>query len=146
MHACSVASDSVTLWTMAHQAPLSWGSPGKNIRVGCHALLQRIFLTQGPNLHLLCLLHCTWILYHWATRQALWRPCCTQIAKSTPDFYRFAGNDVNYISYQTTRKKETLFEEICKWLKGQLFQNPGAKVNMEIYIKSLNSKLLLIMI
>ena len=54
----------VTLWTVAHHAPLSWGSPGKNIRVGCHALLQRIFLTQGMNLRLFCLLHCTWILYH----------------------------------------------------------------------------------
>ena len=32
-------------------------SPGKNTGVGCHALLQRIFLTQGSNLHLLCLLH-----------------------------------------------------------------------------------------
>ena len=26
-------------------------------------LLQRIFLTQGSNLHLLCLLNCRWILY-----------------------------------------------------------------------------------
>ena len=34
-----------------------WGSPGKNTGVGCHFLLQRIFLTQGSNLHLLCLLH-----------------------------------------------------------------------------------------
>ena len=34
-----------------------WDSPGKNIGVGCHALLQDIFLTQGSNLHLLCLLH-----------------------------------------------------------------------------------------
>ena len=30
---------------------------GKNTGVGCHALLQGIFLTQGSNLHLLCLLH-----------------------------------------------------------------------------------------
>ena len=34
-----------------------WDSPGKNTRVGCHALLQRIFPTQGPNWSLLCLLH-----------------------------------------------------------------------------------------
>ena len=34
-----------------------WDSPGKNIGVGCHALLQEIFLTQGSNLHFLCLLH-----------------------------------------------------------------------------------------
>ena len=32
-------------------------SPGKNTRVACHLLLQGIFLTQGLNLHLLCLLH-----------------------------------------------------------------------------------------
>ena len=31
-------------------------SPGKNTGVGCHALLQGIFPTQGSNQHLLCLL------------------------------------------------------------------------------------------
>ena len=35
----------------------AWDSPGKNNRVGCHALLQRIFPNQGSKLHLLCLLH-----------------------------------------------------------------------------------------
>ena len=45
----------VTTWTVAHQAP-----PGKNTGVGCHALLQGIFLTQGSNPSLL---HCRWILY-----------------------------------------------------------------------------------
>ena len=34
-----------------------WDSPGKNTRVGCHALLQEIFLTQGSNLCFLPLLH-----------------------------------------------------------------------------------------
>ena len=34
-----------------------WGSPGKDTGVGCHFLLQGIFLTQGSNLRLLCLLH-----------------------------------------------------------------------------------------
>ena len=34
-----------------------WGSPDKNTRVGCHALHQGIFLTQGSNLCFLCLLH-----------------------------------------------------------------------------------------
>ena len=32
-------------------------SPDKTTGVGCHALLQEIFPTQGLNLHLLCLLH-----------------------------------------------------------------------------------------
>ena len=36
-------------------------SPGKNTGMGCHALLQGIFWTQGLNPGLL---HCRWILYH----------------------------------------------------------------------------------
>ena len=38
-----------------------WDSPGKNTGVGCHALLQGIFPTQGSNQGLL---HCRWIFYH----------------------------------------------------------------------------------
>ena len=39
-----------TLWTIAHQAPLSMGFfSSKNSRVGCHFLLQGIFPTQGLN-------------------------------------------------------------------------------------------------
>ena len=34
-----------------------WDYSGKNTRVGCHALLQGIFLTQVSNFHLLFLLH-----------------------------------------------------------------------------------------
>ena len=37
-----------------------WDSPGKNTGVGCHFLLQGIFLTQETNLGLL---HCRHILY-----------------------------------------------------------------------------------
>ena len=32
--------------------PLAMDFPGKNTGVGCHYLLEGIFLTQGPNLHL----------------------------------------------------------------------------------------------
>ena len=60
---CSVVSDSATPWMVAHQTPLSMGFSGKNSGVGCHFLLQEIFLTQGSNLRLLCLLHCRRILY-----------------------------------------------------------------------------------
>ena len=42
-------------------------SPGKNIGVGCRALLQGIFLTQGSNL---CFLHYRGTLYHSATGEA----------------------------------------------------------------------------
>ena len=47
-----------TLWTIAHQAPLSMQFiPGKDTGMGCHFLLQGIFLIQGLNPHLLYLLH-----------------------------------------------------------------------------------------
>ena len=36
-------------------------SPGKNTRVGCHSLLQGIFLTPGSNMGLL---HCRQMIYH----------------------------------------------------------------------------------
>ena len=46
-----------TPWTIAHQTPLCpWNSIGKNTGVGCHSLLQGIFLTQRSNPSLLCLL------------------------------------------------------------------------------------------
>ena len=47
----------VTPWTAAHQAPLSWDFPGMTTGIGCHFLLQEIFLIQGSNLHLLHLLY-----------------------------------------------------------------------------------------
>ena len=53
-----------TLWTVAHQAPLPMGFFRKNTDVGCHALLQGSFPTQGSKPCLLHLLHCRWILYH----------------------------------------------------------------------------------
>ena len=37
-----------------------WHSPGKNTGVGCHSLLQGIFLTQGSNMGLL---HCRQVIY-----------------------------------------------------------------------------------
>ena len=51
----------VTPLTIACQAPLSMGFSGKNTGVGCHALLQGIFLTQGWNLGLP---NCRQVLYH----------------------------------------------------------------------------------
>ena len=46
----------LTLLPEASQAPLPWDSPGKNAGVGCHFLLQGIFLTQGSNTHVPSLL------------------------------------------------------------------------------------------
>ena len=52
--------------------PLNYSPPGSSVHgdslnnntgMGCHALLQGIFPTQGSNPHLLCLLHGRQILY-----------------------------------------------------------------------------------
>ena len=64
---CAVPSHSVMPNSLCPHGPqparlLCHGnSPGKNIGVGCYALLQGIFLTQGSNPGLP---HCRQILYH----------------------------------------------------------------------------------
>ena len=63
-----------TLWTVDRQAP-SMDSPGKNTGVGCYALLQGIFLTQGSNPYLLCLLlwqGCFFFFFFFLTTSATW--------------------------------------------------------------------------
>ena len=40
-----------TLWSVAHQVPLFMGFSGKNIGMGCHALLQGTFPTWESNPH-----------------------------------------------------------------------------------------------
>ena len=44
------------LWPTMLLCP--WDFPGKSTGVRCHFLFQRIFLTQGSNLHLLHLISC----------------------------------------------------------------------------------------
>ena len=54
-----------TLWTVAPRLLRPWDFLGKNTGVGCHFLLQGIFLTQGSNSGLP---HCRKTPYIWATR------------------------------------------------------------------------------
>ena len=49
-------------------SPPGFSVHGKNTGAGCHFLLQGTFSTQWLNL---CLLLGRWILYHWATWEAL---------------------------------------------------------------------------
>ena len=61
-YVASVVSDSVRPHGLQPTRLLRpWDSPGKNTGVGCHALLQGIFLTQGLNPGIL---NCRQILYH----------------------------------------------------------------------------------
>ena len=62
VHVCSAVSDSLPARLLC-----PWDSPGKNTGVGCHALLQGIFLTQGSNLCLCGFCTGRRILYHCAT-------------------------------------------------------------------------------
>ena len=64
VHVCTrlFAQSCPTLCDPMHWSPPGfpggpWDSLGQNTGVGCHALLQGIFLIQGSNLCLLCLLH-----------------------------------------------------------------------------------------
>ena len=70
------------LWSVAHQASLSMGFSLP--RVGCHALLQGIFLSQGWNRGLLCLLRCTRSLRPLSLEGALIPNSCCSIAQSCP--------------------------------------------------------------
>ena len=54
-------SESYSVIFDSHGSSVLGDSPGKNSGVGCHALLQGIFPTQGSNPDLP---HCRWILYH----------------------------------------------------------------------------------
>ena len=57
VHVVSHVQLFVILWTIAHQAPLSWDLPIKNTGVGCHFLLQGIFQLRDGT-HISCV---SWI-------------------------------------------------------------------------------------
>ena len=66
MHAAKSLQSCLTLCDAIDYTP-----PGSSVHgnlqariLGCHALLQGIFLIWGLNRHLLCLLHWGQVLYH----------------------------------------------------------------------------------
>ena len=61
-----------------------WNSPGSNTGVGCHSLLQEIFLTQGLNPGLLL---CRQILYHLSHRGNPWYIKSSQIKDWSVGFF-----------------------------------------------------------
>ena len=62
LFSCSVMSNSLQPHgTQSTRLLCPWNSPGRSTEVGCHALLQGIFLIQGSNPGLL---HWRWILYY----------------------------------------------------------------------------------
>ena len=74
---CLVSQSCPTLCDPMNGSPpgssVHGNSPGKNAGVGCHALLQGIFLTQGWNPgfpH--CRWHCRQVLYHMSHQGSPW--------------------------------------------------------------------------
>ena len=60
-----------TPWILAYQTPLFMRFPRQEYWTEyCHFIFQEIFQTLVLNL---CLLHCGWILYSWATKEAILR-------------------------------------------------------------------------
>ena len=58
------------VWLFVVPSPLClWDCPSKNTGMGCHFLLQGIFLTQGWNPCLLWPLHCSGFFTQWATEK-----------------------------------------------------------------------------
>ena len=68
---CSILCDSRLL--------CPWDSPGKDTGVGCHALLQGIFPTQGSNPGLL---HCRQILFQLSYKGSPQTPRCSVISST----------------------------------------------------------------
>ena len=54
---CSIMSASLRPHELQPRLLCPWDFSDKNTGVDCHFLLQGIFLTQGSNLHVLCLLY-----------------------------------------------------------------------------------------
>ena len=80
MHSPFIVSDSVTQWTVAQRFLSPWDFPWRNTRVGCHALLQGIFPTQGSNP---CLPHCRQIHYAEPLRKPMPKPINGQRNRTT---------------------------------------------------------------
>ena len=92
----SVVSDSLQPHGLYLARLLSpWNFPGKNTGLGCHFLLQGIFLTWDQTWvsHVPCITR--WILYHWAIWEA---PTAAEVS-----YYFIRGTLRKYILDQTAQ-------------------------------------------
>ena len=119
-------------------------SPGKNTGVGCHSLLQGIFLTQELNWGLL---HCRGFCTNWATREAqvstycvpnIMVPCRFHISTELQQI--FLASTWRHKSCVVTNlkieQKEIFNKWFCQCIKYlRLQKNPLVlKVSSEIYV------------
>ena len=89
-------SNSVWLhWLYPTRLLCPWNSPGKNTGVGCHALLQGIFPTQGSNPGFPYCRHILYHLSHQGNPEALGQGSAS--SSHGPILYSLQGKDVFYI-------------------------------------------------
>ena len=99
-----------------------WNSPGKNTGVGCHFLLQGIFLTQGLNP---CLLHLCVFIYinHFAVQQKSAQHCGSNtIKKCNPQKKKKSGRSGEKRNLQE-------LERILQSEKGHFNENSHNEIN-----------------
>ena len=110
-------------WTVAHQIPLSWNSPGRNTGVGCHFILQ-----VNPGL-----LRCRQILYH-PNHQG--GSACRGLTV-------FGDGDLQEVKVKVTHSCQTLCSpmqsmQFCRpeYWSGEPFPSPGDLPNPGIELRS----------
>ena len=89
-----------------------WDSPGKNTGMGCHSLIQRIFLTQESNPDLL---HHRQILYHLNYQESAHGPPkkkknmgAGRVAQKKPMLFFICQATTHYSLFRPTTKLYTL--------------------------------------
>ena len=114
----SVMSDSMQPHGLLSTKLLSpWNSPGKNTGMGCHSLLQGIFLTPGSNLGLS---HFRQVLYH-LSHQGRPRLAIFRAHKTLP--HVFQGNLPGYFSWSTASTTPFLTFFLCTHLVPMAIQD-----------------------
>ena len=85
VHACTCMLSRVRLfvtpWTVAARLLCPCDFPGRNTGVGCHFLLQGIFLTQGLNSHLKLLTNYSLIVYIFKCSRGYGKPYISKMYK-----------------------------------------------------------------
>ena len=104
----SVVSDSLWPTNQLTRLLCPWDSPGKNTGVGCHSLLQRVFLTQGSNPSLL---HCRHILYHLSYRKISWTIKKAEHRK-IDSFELWCWRRLLRVSWTARRSNQSILKEI----------------------------------
>ena len=92
-----------TPWTSPPGSSVHGDSPGKNSGVGCHALLQGIFPTQGSNPGLL---NCRWILYCLNQQRLLISLLKHQVVLSFPKVTQLASSITRITMTLHAKKKD----------------------------------------